>query len=556
MGAANKIPVRLNPKHAAWPAKLEFPNIAKPAPFVLRPFAGIYNPFPYGCSVLCNHPADYEAKDVVKRAKDAWASDGKALLLPEELACLRGSYRDGEDAVPEELFRRYTDTDSRPPTPAPTLASAAGVRRRHCLTPDPLVDAGGCGRARPTLVLDLRRSHSQDAVAWRGGPVAAASPAPSPQLRRRPAGKRKPAATPAPRDQEDPVVDTHAGQKLQQQVLHGVKALSASEATDTAVTTGGSGDEEVSKRRGRRRKRGRKSGRDGALEPEKEFQGLPEPGETQVSTLDPDSHNPSARPSLAAVPHDEGHKQSAASSIPECRPPCDARESFLDRDTLRHLQRELDQEVVESEFNHKKHLVLKEALRMASGRRKAAPSEEMRQLKKELGASSAGGHSELLLGVPRNFSRQSARFELPMDSRALETMKPIEYVEKHVLISSGSLLLYNRVFNRHKEELDEDESERKILGKSMIPALGEVMGRPLSDDEARLFRALLGWGDADLLGFRSWAGACALCERLFGSPQDCCCEVERADFESLPRRLAGLRLDPALRDVLSRIRDL
>jgi hypothetical protein len=53
---------------------VEFPNFAHPAPYTLRPFAGVYNPFPYGCSILCNHPADYEAKDIVKRAKDSWVS--------------------------------------------------------------------------------------------------------------------------------------------------------------------------------------------------------------------------------------------------------------------------------------------------------------------------------------------------------------------------------------------------------------------------------------------------------------------------------------------------
>lgn len=54
--------------------QIEFPNVVTPAPYILRPFAGIYNPFPYGCSILCNHPADYEAKDVVRKAKDSWAS--------------------------------------------------------------------------------------------------------------------------------------------------------------------------------------------------------------------------------------------------------------------------------------------------------------------------------------------------------------------------------------------------------------------------------------------------------------------------------------------------
>lgn len=62
--------------------ELEFKNIAVPAPFVLRPFAGIYNPFPYGCSILCNHPADCEAKDVVKRAKESWVS---SMYIPNNL---------------------------------------------------------------------------------------------------------------------------------------------------------------------------------------------------------------------------------------------------------------------------------------------------------------------------------------------------------------------------------------------------------------------------------------------------------------------------------------
>lgn len=39
--------------------------IARPAPRTPRPLAGVPNPYPYGCSVLCNHPKDPELKDVV-----------------------------------------------------------------------------------------------------------------------------------------------------------------------------------------------------------------------------------------------------------------------------------------------------------------------------------------------------------------------------------------------------------------------------------------------------------------------------------------------------------
>ena len=107
------------------------------------------------------------------------ATEGKSLLLPEELAAIRlgllqgafpTPYEDGEDAVPEELFRRYTDTDSRPLTPAPTLASVMtkGSGRR-CVTPDPIpTHCMNPTRERTLLVLDLRRSHSQDTLSWYG----------------------------------------------------------------------------------------------------------------------------------------------------------------------------------------------------------------------------------------------------------------------------------------------------------------------------------------------------------------------------------------------------
>ena len=55
----------------------------------------------------------------------------------------------GMDAVPEELFRRYTETDSRPPSPASSTE-----------VPDSVVgkQEGQDIKGRTTLVLDLRAS--------------------------------------------------------------------------------------------------------------------------------------------------------------------------------------------------------------------------------------------------------------------------------------------------------------------------------------------------------------------------------------------------------------
>ncbi|RZC41385.1 hypothetical protein BDFB_002021 [Asbolus verrucosus] len=156
-------------------ATIQLRAFARPAPFVLKPFAGLYNPYPYGCSLLCNHPTDNEAKELLKRAKDTWANESKSVLLPEEIEAIRSGleqFQTGDkdnqrhdptavESVPEELFRRYTETDSRPLTPAPTLASAAtkASGSRRCFTPDPL--STNQIREKTLLILDLRRSHSQ-----------------------------------------------------------------------------------------------------------------------------------------------------------------------------------------------------------------------------------------------------------------------------------------------------------------------------------------------------------------------------------------------------------
>lgn len=74
------------------------------------------------------------------------------------------------------MASRYTETDSRPLTPAPTLASAhtraSGSRR--CVTPDPTPTTEI--REKTLLILDLRRSHSQETLTWYGGAITADPP--------------------------------------------------------------------------------------------------------------------------------------------------------------------------------------------------------------------------------------------------------------------------------------------------------------------------------------------------------------------------------------------
>ncbi|XP_024874983.1 uncharacterized protein LOC112456574 [Temnothorax curvispinosus] len=70
--ATGLLSARIRPIRRPKPKSVELSGCTRAAPFALRPFAGLFNPYPYGCSVLCNHPADCEAKEVVRRAKDTW----------------------------------------------------------------------------------------------------------------------------------------------------------------------------------------------------------------------------------------------------------------------------------------------------------------------------------------------------------------------------------------------------------------------------------------------------------------------------------------------------
>lgn len=75
------------------------------------------------------------------------------------------------DNIPEDLFRRYTDTDSRPLTPTPTVttvhtrtSASSFVNNRRCITPE-------LGKndiiKRKKIILDLRKSHSQETLYWK-----------------------------------------------------------------------------------------------------------------------------------------------------------------------------------------------------------------------------------------------------------------------------------------------------------------------------------------------------------------------------------------------------
>lgn len=73
---------------------------AMPIALSLRPLGGLYNPFSSACSVLCNHPAPAEIKEVISKCKQTLAVDGKRIqhlraLLQDKFEYPSSSYKGG-----------------------------------------------------------------------------------------------------------------------------------------------------------------------------------------------------------------------------------------------------------------------------------------------------------------------------------------------------------------------------------------------------------------------------------------------------------------------------
>ncbi|XP_044253371.1 uncharacterized protein LOC123004262 [Tribolium madens] len=549
---------------------------AHSAPFVLKPFAGLYNPYPYGCSLLCNHPTDNEAKELLKRVKDSWATEGKNLLLTEEIEAIRAGFENFQpleknnqkhiqinalDSVPEELFRRYTETDSRPLTPAPTLASAAtrASGSRRCVTPDPAPT--NQIREKTLLILDLRRSHSQETLSWHGS--SSLQEPPIIRIQRVPTrvGSFDESVSPKTKSPTHLLTNPNVSRSstpssvkaLKKKTKEAEEPQTKEKQEEKKSDDEEEAEDEFIKRRGKKRRKKRESSSGAPA-----FQTSIDP-ETQVATIGPDSHNPSARPSLVPATPEEALEVPNTGKRSARPSKCWDVDSFLDVEILKQLGRELNEEVIDNEFNQKRRTALQEALKTVP--KDKTNCEALIKIQNELKLPPV--NTELWLSLPRVFTRSSARFELPLDSRTLETMTPLQYIQKNVSITSPRKLLYNCIFNKFKIDELEATSERKIRGKDIQSALNLMMGRAMTEKQEKYYRDLIGWKDDDVMDFKTFCGLCALCERLL-APEYCaqlpdrkndpCHEIETADFEALTRKLYGKKVDKNLVEILQGIK--
>lgn len=101
------------------------------------------------------------------------------------------------------------------------------------------------------------------------------------------------------------------------------------------------------------------------------------------------------------------------------------------------------------------------------------------------------------------------------------------------------------------------ESARCILPNDVREALQDVIGKDITDEQIEYWNCIVGEVKQPL-NFRTWCGLCAAAERLLCAfpPKDAdpSTWLERADFESLERRLKSTVVDPKLAQFLRVVR--
>uniref|UniRef100_A0A182JPR6 Uncharacterized protein n=1 Tax=Anopheles christyi TaxID=43041 RepID=A0A182JPR6_9DIPT len=633
----------VRPKKEFDPAILAPCAITRQVPLALRPFGGLYNPYSKGCSVLCNHPAAQEVKNVVRLAKDAWITEAKVANLHGHGGGAAGATSamdrtgagahgdaDGKarpgadgtdlpDHVPEEFFRRYTDTDSRPLTPTPTVASGrtrASVGGSHlarrCVTPEPQT---ANGQERKQLILDLRRSHSQETLYWNasselspsqlhdgGGGLGGGGGLALGYAGERGigglAGSGGAGAVGGPNAQSAVADDTGRSAGVggtEDMKLRGesdTEPGSGRPQPMTCINAMDDGEEDPPRRRGKRRKKSKQLTQTISFVPNQD-------PETQIAKIDPDSPNYSARPSLVPT------GKSLLSLAQDLTPPAGfgtggtqdgvgqpaEEDCFLDDESLGLLRRGLNIDIVEMIFERYKGRAIREAFRTATMDKLNFQTEAVRTLQRSAKQLSDVDY-EKWIDLPRKYSRSSARFELPIDTRKLTRMTPIEYLHDYVVLSNDRKQLYHRIFARNLpreepkasgalESVDSDslpetetgpievDSTRNLLADvtRYIPmncfdkALHEALGFHGTPERIAAIRELLELNYDPFnelqIDFRTWCGIVAFSERFINSldrEQDPCDELEMVDFESLERRVRWARPSENLCEVLQIIK--
>lgn len=473
------------------------------------------------------------------------------------------------DHVPEEFFRRYTDTDSRPLTPTPSCATSAKTRTgigsshlstRRCVTPEPV--SSNDNNERKQIILDLRRSHSQETLYWNASSEIHQDSMSSSWLQSQ---SIKHEIEIIGIIQKDEIEDIQELEEEEGEHIPDFDLINETEdlidPTTSCINARDDEEDEGFLRRGKLRRKKSKTNVQVIT-----FQPSNEP-ETQVAALpseehDPDSPNLSARPSL--VPDSSvAVTPMPSKSVRKTDDFYNADKSFfLDENALKTLRMGLNFEIVECVFDRYRHRTLQEVLRTISPEKMGVDSDAVLEVKDSLNLVETD--YEKWMHLPRKFSRISSRFELPMDLKEQMKLTPLDYLSKFVFVEDDKKQLYHRIFVKflpkdktNREENDNEDFFVRASSGGKRPGRDDLLLRSLQEEDLKdALKEVLGFHGTDEkiqeileylelekveevnINFRTFSGIVAFSERLITTldqNEDPRNEIEIADFETLAR---------------------
>lgn len=440
---------------------------------------------------------------------------------------------------------------------------------RRCVTPEPV--SSNDNNERKQIILDLRRSHSQETLYWNASSEMHQDSMSSSWLQST-SIKHEIEIIGIIQKQEIQELEEEEGEHVPDYDLIN-ETEDLIDPTTSCINARADEEDEFLSRRGKLRRKKSKNNLQVIT-----FQPNNEP-ETQVAALpstedhdhdhDADSPNLSTRASL--VPESSLTVTPMPSKfIRKAEDFYNADKSFfLDDDSLKTLRMGLNVEIVECVFDRYRHRTLQEVLRTISPDKMGVDSDAVRDMKESLNLVETD--YEKWMHLPRRCRRSSARFELPMDLKELVNLTPLDYLSKFVYVEDDKKQLYHRIFVKflpkdktNREENDNDEffirasSGSKLAGKddllltrslqdeNLNEALKEVLGFHGTDEKIQEILNYLELEKLDdiIINFRTFSGIVAFAERLITTldqNEDPRNEIEIADFETLARHFDTIK---------------
>lgn len=151
-------------------------------------------------------------------------------------------------------------------------------------------------------------------------------------------------------------------------------------------------------------------------------------------------------------------------------------------------------------------------------------------------------------------SKQTSRFELPMDVKLLEAMTPMEYLTKFCIISTRRKALYKHIF----QKVDKDR-DNVITVKEMDRGLREIHVDCITTDQVNKLIEMVDGNEKSTFNLVQFSAIAAFSERLLFSEIQITEKnsvysskevIEEADFCGLKSKLSGFTVNPSVRKIL------